>query len=467
MNARVSLSANVSKAVRQFPRQLQLGWWFMAISLLVIVTNSMLFAWILAGFLSKQMIERDAVVSMDYVNSMVGVQRATNYFYGINNGEKVPEMEEFFRHLASLPDVIRSNVYGEDRSILWSSNIEMVGTKFPLNEELERAFRGQLHPELNSVQRHTKAEHANFPPDVTEFIEYYVPIWAGGPTRVVGVVEIYKAPAQLLGSIKTGQRYVWLASLGAALALYTGLAIVAWHTRRVLREQEARTIESERLAVVGEMASAVAHGLRNPLASIRSCAELVLEDDIDEEVRRPLKDIVDQSDRLERWIRSFLRHAAHQENDDTHPMPIDSVLDGCIESFRPQLQARGIDVTIAFDGDTPFVIANVSELSQIFNSMISNSIEAIQQSGSIVIERAMDPKSMIRITFTDSGPGFKPEILQHAFKAFTTTKNSGVGVGLALAKRIVERLGGTISLSNQNATGARVSVLLPAMRLVS
>jgi len=115
----VATRLTLAKAISPIPVQLRLGWWFMAISLLVIVTNSLLFAWILTGFLSMQMIQRDAVVSMDYVNSMVEVQRATDYFYGLNDADKKPEMEEFFRQLASLPDVIRSNVYGEDRSILW------------------------------------------------------------------------------------------------------------------------------------------------------------------------------------------------------------------------------------------------------------------------------------------------------------------------------------------------------------
>ncbi|MGB7301069.1 MAG: ATP-binding protein [Burkholderiaceae bacterium] len=461
-----SILDRLSWTIRRIPDRFKLGWWFMAISLILIVSNSVLFAWILAGFLSKQMIERDAVVSMEYVNSIVEVQRATEYFYGIHMGAKVPEMEEFFRHVASIPDVIRANVYGEDRTILWSSSPAMIGKKFQDNEDLERAFRGELHPELKATQRQTKTEHVNFPPEVTDFIEYYLPIWAGGPTRVVGAVEIYKSPTELLDTIRTGQLYVWLGSLGAALVLYAAIGTVAWHTREVLREQEARTIESERLAVVGEMASAVAHGLRNPLAAIRSCAELVLEDDIGDDVRRPLKDIVDQSDRLERWIRSFLKHATQGGSDEIHPIPIDAVLESCIESFRSQLQAREIVVSKKFEGDSPLVIADASEMSQVFNSMISNSVEAIQERGAIVIERGIDSRGMVQIAFIDSGPGFNPEILAKAFQAFTTTKNSGVGVGLALAKRIVERLGGTIILSNENSQGAKVLVQIPAMRLV-
>ncbi|MGB7181608.1 MAG: hypothetical protein WBD51_06700, partial [Burkholderiaceae bacterium] len=114
-----SILDRLSWTIRRIPDRFKLGWWFMAISLILIVSNSVLFAWILAGFLSKQMIERDAVVSMEYVNSIVEVQRATEYFYGIHMGAKVPEMEEFFRHVASIPDVIRANVYGEDRAILW------------------------------------------------------------------------------------------------------------------------------------------------------------------------------------------------------------------------------------------------------------------------------------------------------------------------------------------------------------
>ncbi len=451
----------------QLPDRFRLGWWFMAISLAVIATNSLLFAWILTGFLSKQMIERDAIVSMEYLNSIVKVQRATDYFHGEKMSAKVPEMEEFFLHVASLPDVIRANVYGEDRSILWSSNPEMIGKTFPYNEELEVAFTGAVDPELKTVQRDSKPEHVNFPPGVTEFIEYYAPIWAESGRRVVGTVEIYKSPTQLLGSIKMGQRYVWLGSLGAAIALYTGLALVAWYARQVLREQEARTIESERLAVVGEMASAVAHGLRNPLASIRSSAELALDDEVDERIRQPLHDIVEQSDRLERWIRSFLRQASSTEMQDARPMPIDNVIDECIAGFQPQLDARRISLSRLSEGGSPIVIAHSAELSQIFNSMIANSIEAIEHDGKIIIERSMNTDGVIKVEFIDSGPGFAPEILTHAFTAFATTKNSGVGVGLTLARRTVDRLGGKIALSNRDSSGARVTIELPATRLAS
>ena len=77
-----------------------------------------------------------------------------------------------------MPDVFRANVYGGDGTILWSSDVEMIGQSFPDNDELSAAMRGELNPELNVVDRGGKDEHVGFPAGITEFIEYYIPIQA-------------------------------------------------------------------------------------------------------------------------------------------------------------------------------------------------------------------------------------------------------------------------------------------------
>ncbi len=447
--------------------EFRLGSWFMGLSLFAIVANSLMLAWLLAGYMSRQMLERDAVVSTEIVNSIVRVQRALPYFYGGKPQGMSPGVEEFFNHVSVLPDVVRANVYGLDRSILWSSNREMIGRSFGENDDLDRAFLGEFNPEIKNVDRDHKPEHVSFPEDVTEFVEFYVPIWSEDKTRVIGAVEVYKAPVKLLAAIRTVERYVWLGALLGAIALYGSLAFVAWHARRMLRSMEARTVEAERLAVVGEMASAVAHGLRNPLASIRSCAELALDDDIPEQTKVPIRDIVDQSDRLERWIRSFLIQTRGAGDAVSQPVQIDAVINECFEGFRLQMASRRIEPIFALDGSSPMVMAQAAELSQVFNAIIANGIEAIQNDGSIRVTRQITPNGMISVVFLDTGPGLGADMVERVFQPFATTKSSGIGVGLALARRIIERLGGSVDLSNAPRSGAQVTVMIPAMRIGS
>lgn len=437
--------------------------WFMALSLVLIILNSAVAAWLLAGFLERRMLERDVTVAMEFVNSIVRVQKAGAYFHGRTMDASVPEMEEFFRHVASLPGVFRANVYGEDRSVLWSSDPALIGRSFTVNDELDAVFRGELEPEIESVERGQKAEHVNFPPGIDRYIENYLPIWSTEGRRVVGAVEIYKHPTALLEAIQTGQLYVWFGSAVAALILYVGLGLVVLHAQRVLREQEARNVEMERLAVVGEMASAVAHGLRNPLAAIRSCAELALDDEIEPQTRESLRDIVSQSDRLEGWIRAFLRRA-RQEGDGDEVVALDDVVRECLAGFSAQLNARNIRADYEAIGESPLVSAPRSEINQVLNSVVSNSIEAMQTDGVLSISRVVDVDGMICVAIADTGPGLPEGMSGEIFTPFTTTKASGLGIGLALARRIIERVGGSMELSNGAERGAIVHILVPAVR---
>ncbi|MGL5009650.1 MAG: histidine kinase dimerization/phospho-acceptor domain-containing protein, partial [Paracoccaceae bacterium] len=292
--------------LRDSPHHLRMVVAFLLISFVLIFSTALVLSTTLSRYIVNQMMLRDATVSAQFLNSVVHVEHAADYFLNGENGPAEKDIKELLVHVSRLPDVFRANVYSRDGTILWSSDARMIGQSFPDNDELADAMRGELNPELNVVERGAKDEHVGFPDGITEFIEYYIPIRTQDGLTIVGAVEVYKAPDTLLVSIHRVQTFAWLGALAAAVVLFGGLAIVVTYASRVMVRQEARTVETERLAVVGEMASAVAHGLRNPLASIRSCAELTLDDDIPASSSETMRDIIDQVDRLEGWIRSFL-----------------------------------------------------------------------------------------------------------------------------------------------------------------
>ena len=136
-----------------------------------------------------------------------------------------------------------------------------------------------------------------------------MPIFDVHGRRIVGVVELYKVPADLFETLAEGRRLIWLAAVVAAAFLYAALFWIVLRAQRIIEIQGDRLVESESLAVVGEMGSAVAHGLRNPLAAIRSSAELALESPLPDQARECAQDIVAQVDRLEGWVRQLLTPA--------------------------------------------------------------------------------------------------------------------------------------------------------------
>lgn len=448
--------------LRDSPHHMQMVVAFLVISFLAIFSTALVLSTTLSRYIVAQMMLRDATVSAEFLNSIVHVENASHYFL---KGEPTADqdIEELLVHVGRLPDVFRANVYSGGGIILWSSDAEMIGQSFPDNAELAGAMRGELDPELNVVDRGTKDEHVGFPEGITEFIEYYIPIRTQVAQDVVGAVEVYKSPGALLASIHRVQTYAWIGALAAGVVLFGGLAAVATYASRVLVRQEARMVETERLAVVGEMASAVAHGLRNPLASIRSCAELTIDDDIPEPSRETLRDIIDQVDRLEGWIRSFLIRSRSNPDNLSEQAQIDQVISRCIEGFKPQLNHRGISLAVTAGDGSPMVLGRSSELEQVLNSVISNGIEAMDDGGILGIAWSNRSDGTLEVRISDTGPGIPVEMIQKVFEPFQTGKASGLGVGLALGRRIAERMGGSLDLANGALRGVVVTLRLPAM----
>jgi signal transduction histidine kinase len=451
-----------SRSLRDSPHHVRLIIWFMAVSFAVIALIGILIGTLMSRFITHEMLERDLVVSTEFLNSLVRVEQVTSYFYGDTQNPSAPGMVEFFSHVASLPAVLGANIYGADGTILWSSDPTRIGRRFRNNDDLDAAMRGELHSELGYVESRDKAEYVNFPEGLETFIEGYLPIWSEDDQYVVGAVEVYKSPERLIAAIHKGTMLVWTGAALGGLFLYGGLLVVVIYAARILRRQEARLVETERLAVVGEMASAVAHGLRNPLAAIRSSAELLLEDDLSEDVREPISDIINQSDRLESWIRAFLIRAREQPDTAARLTPLDPIIRSCLSNFSSQMMARNIICSFREDADGPLIGMPAPELEQVLNSTLSNCIEAMRGGGRIRIRRVMQIDGRVHITITDTGPGIPDELKPGLFTPFQTGKSSGIGVGLALARRIMERFGGSLNLENAPPYGVEVTLTVPA-----
>lgn len=440
----------------------RLAFWFAIASAGLIALITILVGFLVTKLVAAHILARDAQVSTQYVNSIVRTVGATSYFHGDSYNPKAPEMETFFKQVSRLPEVIRANVYSQDRTVLWSSDAGMIGQTFANNAPLENAFRGIAEPEIETLGNGEHDDHVDFPQDVTQFIELYVPIWSEDHTRVIGAVEIYKMPDSLFAEIVSVRNAIWLGSGVSALVLFLSLTGIIHIARRILNDQERRLIESEKYAVVGEMTSAVAHGLRNPLAAIRSSAELALDDDLPETAREPIEDIVGQAERLEVWIRSFLSQSHDPRAAKPAPVFLDDILRDCAAGFEHQLRSRNIHLVFAPEGNSPLVSVKRSELVQVFNSLMANSIEAIDRDGEIILSRGVDEKGSTYVMIEDDGPGITPDIAGKLFQPFSTGKGGGLGVGLSLTKRILDRCGGTIDLVNRAIRGAKVTIVLPA-----
>jgi signal transduction histidine kinase len=433
--------------------------WFAIVGFLSITAVGLLCAMLLSHFITGRMLRQEGVLTMEFVQSLVTAEwPLADYMKGeVTKDES--HLKEALSHVQTLPDILRANIYNSDRVLIWSTHSKLVGRQFGANPELEDALAGKLvvHQDTEGPE---KDEHMDLVDQRGLFVEVYVPVRDGAQGRVIGVVELYKSPKALAEALHTGRLYTFAGALVAGLFLYLALFWLARRADAVIRSQHQRLLENEILATVGEMGSAVAHGIRNPLAAIRSSAELAL-DGSHEIAHETAQDIIAEVDRLEEWVRSLLSYA-RPFSGSPEPIELNALVSRTVAHFQREMEKRGISGRYTVAKDLPPAKGDPLLFGQVLHSLFANAVEAIQSSGTIEIAgRMLANQRRIELTIRDSGPGMSEEQLKRIFTPFYTTKPRGLGVGLALAKRIVERFGGRIAIDSAPGCGTTVSVLMP------
>jgi signal transduction histidine kinase len=215
------------------------------------------------------------------------------------------------------------------------------------------------------------------------------------------------------------------------------------------------------MAAIGEMASMVAHGIRNPLASVRSSAELIALHDLDG-ARGAARDIVGSVDRLNEWIRNFLYHA-HGDMREWASIDCNTVIRGCLSDWTRAMQRQGVGLTVNLEEELPQVSGHPVILGHALSSLLANALEAMPHGGKLEVSTsATDDGRTVEIRIADSGHGISKDIAERLFHPSSTTKSAGLGLGLALSRRVFERSGGGLELTTIHSGGALAIVRLPA-----
>lgn len=437
--------------------------WFALVGLLSIASISAAAGYLISDFVTERMVRQEGQLTMELVQNLVLTEKTLLALFaeGVPAGQGEPGGA--FAHLAQMPGVLRANVYDRERRILWSSEPELIGQQFGANAELDEALAGTLvaHGKRSDAKGAGKAEHRYLAREANFFVEIYLPVRDEKGEQVLGAMEFYKNPVALFNALQQLNRYIALGAAVAGLFLYLALFGLVRRADLLIREQQRRLVDTETLAVVGEMSSAVAHGIRNPLASIRSSAELILVTD-EQTGHEAATDIIAESDRLEAWVRELLSYS-RPLNEKPGAVTLAPLLGRCIDEFSRELQRRGIRASLHMAVDIPAVRGDALLLAQVVHSLMANAIEAMEREGrlDIACESARGGRQVV-LSVRDSGPGMTAEQLQRVGKPFYTTKTQGLGVGLALARRIVERFGGTLEIDSTPGNGTVVRLTMTA-----
>ena len=441
---------------RVLERPFNLSRWFAAVGLLSIAALSLASGVLLTRFLTERMLRQEGVLTMEFIHSVVLVENAVTYFRDPRAGG--PDLESTFAHVASMPDVLRASAHNTERRVIWSNDRAIVGRQFLDNPELEQALSGRLVVHGDRLHHEgEKAEHATLDQGVGYFVEIYFPV-RDAAGEVVGAVELYKTPRALFAAIQTAERAVWLGAVAGGLFLYLTLFWLVRRADLLIHAQQERLVESETLAAVGEVGSAVAHGIRNPLAAIRSSAELAQETE-DPTGREAARDIIAEVDRMESWVRDLLTYSRPVAGM-VAKVDLSAIVRTSLGNFDREA-ARGVTTVAELQPGLPAVRADPLLLSQVLGSLLANAYEAVGEGGRVSVRTRLASTNVL-VQVSDDGPGMSERQLARIFRPFYTTKPKGLGAGLPLARRIIERFGGAISVSSAPGRGTTVEVRLPA-----
>jgi signal transduction histidine kinase len=242
------------------------------------------------------------------------------------------------------------------------------------------------------------------------------------------------------------------------------LALAFGQMTENLRQSRAALVQAEKLASIGEMSAAVAHGLRNPLASLRAAAQLVRNHPEAPSSREHLDAIVEEVDRLDRRIShllSFSRPAPFH----TAPESVAHLVEELLPAFSQPVRERGVQLELNLPDGLPEVRVDPMQLEQALVEIVSNALDAMPTGGRLSIsgayqENGSRPGSVI-IEVADTGPGIPENVLPSICEPFFTTRQEGTGLGLAIAKRYVEQNGGHLEIVSRPGM-TRVRVHRPA-----
>ncbi len=251
-------------------------------------------------------------------------------------------------------------------------------------------------------------------------------------------------------------------------------ALATFNDVTAMRQLEEEKRRLDRLASLGEMAASVAHEVRNPLASIKTSMQMLLDDladdaslqlnaiaggQIDESMRDSVRVVLKEVERLDSIVRDLLlfsrpRSLHHVE------WNVVEVCEHVLSLIATQCAEANVVIHRVYH-DVPLVPIDVAQIEQVLLNLCINALQAMSDGGILTISCQIRPAIGLEITVSDTGTGIAPDQLERIFQPFYTTKAHGIGLGLPISRRLIEDHRGRLYGESQLGFGATFTLLLP------
>ncbi len=229
---------------------------------------------------------------------------------------------------------------------------------------------------------------------------------------------------------------------------------------RQLQEREHEVLRAEQLAAVGQLAAGVAHEIRNPLTSIKMLVQAGLEEEGTGGLAgEDLRIIEQEIRRLERSLQTFLDFA-RPPKPERRAVRAGEVVAACLGLIRGRADKQHVEVRLEAPAGDVTLTADSEQLRQVLVNLTLNALDAMPTGGTLTVRTQVRGREVV-LEVADTGPGIAAEVMPRLFQPFVSGKETGLGLGLVISRRIVEDHGGAMRAENRPGGGARVVVSLP------
>ena len=218
--------------------------------------------------------------------------------------------------------------------------------------------------------------------------------------------------------------------------------------------------KKERQAMFGRIAIGLVHDLSHPIQNIGNSCKLIVKMFDDVEYRESFRRTVERELAQVKRVLDDLRNVARPLPLEKFPIDVNKALAELSESMRTTAESSGLTLETQLLFGSLFVEGDLFALNRVYRNLVINAFQATPPHGRVIV-RTLRQDGFAIIEIADTGCGIPPERLDSIFDDFATTKRRGLGLGLAISKKVVEQLGGTISVTSQVGLGSTFTLRFP------
>lgn len=219
--------------------------------------------------------------------------------------------------------------------------------------------------------------------------------------------------------------------------------------------------KQERQAMFGRIAAGLVHDISHPIQNIGNSCKLILKMHDDLEYRDLFRRTVERELAAVKRVLEDLRNVARPIPLEHFPLDLNRTISEVIETMRPVADTAGVSLTVSLAPAAPYIEGDVFALGRVYRNLILNALQATAPGGDVAVSTAV-VASRARVTIADTGCGIPADRLPKIFDDFVTTKRRGLGLGLAISKKIVEQLGGSIAVASEVGRGTTFTLEFPS-----